>query len=570
MRKRRSARRAVSATPAEPRPPWYEAHPARLEWELAEFSARDLPAQIYDAGAQRIGVRTELPVNGTRIAVQMVFPFDYPDVEPTAYGPPGLLGRHQHRHAGNFCLLENPSLDWWPTMSAAQLLDEDLRWLLEDSAAGPRVVERGEADMPEPLSQHISADPRQVALVPAPFWKLDLQASEGELTTQDAVLKAGQIVSEVEGVGSCDSELLSAFSAAGGQRHAGRWTALPAGVPDPYPALSDILEAAVEASPKVLAKLKRTLERDRKRATVDGWVGVTFVEEGPRRGEWRRGWVLLEVRLDRRGERQSLRALRAQALTAAERARRIPELDGLADASMLVVGAGSLGSPIVFEFAKAGVGTTTVIDYDRYDVNNGVRHVLEPRWAGTNKALAVAVEAESLNPFVRVAWHALRVGSGPDDNAQLERLIAEADVVVDATGSHQAARILQRRCREAHKTLVLAALTAGSYGGEVAVFRPDGPCFWCFVLAQHDGLIPEPMSGPLSNVTPVGCSAPAFSGAGFDATALAALAARTVIRASGKCPYPPLEYNYAIVDFRGEETSSRGVLSVHPGCPLCH
>jgi molybdopterin/thiamine biosynthesis adenylyltransferase len=570
MRQRRSARRAVSATLAEPRRPWYEAHPERLEWELAEFSARDLPAQTYDAGAGRIGVQSELPFNGTRIALRMVFPFDYPDVEPTAYGPAGLLGRHQHRHAGNFCLLENPSLDWWPTMSAAQLIDEDLRWLLEDSAAGPHVVERGEADMPEPLSQHIQVDPRQVALVPDPFWQLDIQASEGELITHDATLKAGQIISDVQGIGTCDSGLLSSFRSSNGQRHAGRWTALPPGVPDPYPTLVDILEAAVGASPAVLAKLKRTLERDRKRATVDGWIGVTFLEEGPRRGEWRRGWVLLEVRLDRHGQRQPLRALRAQALTAAERARRIPELDGLAGASMLVVGAGSLGSPIVFELAKAGVGTTTVLDHDRYDVNNAVRHVLEPRWAGTNKALAVAVEAESLNPFVRVASHALRVGSGPDDNAQLERLIAEADVVVDATGSHQAARILQRRCREAHKTLVLAALTAGSYGGEVAVFRPEGACFWCFVLAQHEGLIPEPMPGPVSNVTPIGCSAPAFSGAGFDATSLAALAARTAIRASGKCAYPPLEYDYVIVNFRGEEQTSHGVLNAHPGCPLDH
>jgi molybdopterin/thiamine biosynthesis adenylyltransferase len=560
----------VSATPAEPRLPWYEAHPERLQWELAEFSARELPAHTYDAGSGRIGVETELPFNGTSVAMRMVFPFEYPDVEPTAYGPAGLIGRHQHRRAGNFCLLENPSLDWWPTMSAAQLVDEDLRWLLEDSAAGPSVVERGEADMPEPLSQHIPADPRQVALVPDPFWQLDIPANEGELITQDAVLKSGQIIGEVQGIGTSDSELLSSFRAPDGQRHAGRWTALPPGVPGPYPELMDILEAAVDASPAVLAKLKRTLERDRKRATVDGWIGVTFLEEGPRRGEWRRGWVLLEVRLDRRGQRHALRALRAQALTAAERARRIPELNGLAEASMLVVGAGSLGSPIVFELAKAGVGVTTVLDSDRYDVNNAVRHVLEPRWAGANKALAVAVEAQSLNPFVHVVSHPLRVGSGPDHNALLEQLIAEADIVIDATGSHQAARILQVRCREAHKMLILAALTAGSYGGEVAVFRPDGPCFWCFVLAQHDGLIPEPMAGPVSSVTPIGCSAPAFSGAGFDATALAALAARTAIRASGKCEYGSLDYDYAIVNFRGEENTSRGNLDAHAGCPLGH
>ncbi|MHB8490688.1 MAG: HesA/MoeB/ThiF family protein [Solirubrobacteraceae bacterium] len=560
----------MSATRTEPQPHWHEAQPERLAWELAEFSARGLAADTYDAGAGRIGIQTELRFDGEPILIRVVFPFDYPDVEPTAYGPAGLLGRHQHRRDGNFCLLENPSLDWWPTMSAAQLVDEDLRWLLEDSAAGPEVVERGEADMPEPLSQHIPVDPRRVALVPDPFWQLELEATEGELITYDAALSAGQIIAEVQGIGECDRNLLKRFRAANGERHAGRWTALAAGALEPYPSLEDLFDAAVQASPQVLRKLKGTLERDRKRDSVDGWVGVTFLEEGPRRRQWRRGWLLLEVRLDRRGQWQKLRALRAQALTAGERARRIPELDGLAHASMLVVGAGSLGSPIVFELAKAGVGRTTVVDDDRYDVNNAVRHVLDPRWAATHKAVAVAIEAEYLNPFVQVDSHVLRVGAGPDDNSQIERLIADADVVVDATGSHQAARILQRRCREAHKTLVLAALTAGSYGGEVAVFRPDGPCFWCFVLAQHDGLIPEALAGPVSNVTPIGCSAPAFSGAGFDATALAALATRTAIRATGKSAYPPLNYDYIIVDFRGDESSFHGALSAHPGCPVGH
>lgn len=129
--------------------------------------------------------------------------------------------------------------------------------------------------------------------------------------------------------------------------------------------------------------------------------------------------------------------------------------------------------------------------------------------------------------------------------------------------------MLQRRSREFGKTLVLASLTAGSYGGEVAVFRPGGPCYYCFVLGQQDGSVPRPAEGPRSNTTPVGCSTPAFSGAGFDATGLAALAARTIIRASGRCSYPALDYDYVVVSFRGEDPWRQGDLSTHPGCPLC-
>jgi ThiF family len=487
----------VSDTAAEPGTlRWYEALPERLEWELAEFAARGLPAEQYETSGGRLAIRTELTFEDRPVEISVAFPFDYPDVEPTVYGPPELLPRRQNRRAGNFCLLENPAVDWWPTMSSAQLVDEDLRWLLEDSAAGPDVVADGEADMPEPLSQHIEAVEGTVALVPDPFWNMSLDASDGELILHDAVLNSGQLITEVQGVGRCDPDLMSAFTAKSGQRHAGRWTAVEAGAVQPYPSLEDVLAAALVASPELLAKLKRTLGRDRKRMTANGWVGVTFLEEGPRRGEQRRAWVLLDVQLDRQGEARALRALRAQALTPHERSRRTPELVGLDAATILVIGAGSLGGSIVYELAKAGVGQTDIVDYDHYDVNNAVRQVLEPRWAGTNKALAVSIEARFLNPFVRSEPHALRVGRGPDDQRALRSLVHDADVVVDATGSGSVGRVLQRECSGAQTTLLLAALTAGSYGGEVAVFRPGGPCFWCFMLGQQDGSIPEPPSGP--------------------------------------------------------------------------
>jgi molybdopterin/thiamine biosynthesis adenylyltransferase len=279
--------------------------------------------------------------------------------------------------------------------------------------------------------------------------------------------------------------------------------------------------------------------------------------------------VLLHVRVPRQGEREVLGAVRAQALTPSERARRIPELAGLRDARVLVVGAGSLGAPVTLELAKAGVGHLALVDKDFYDVNNAVRHTASTRYAGMDKEQAVMVDARNLNPFVEVRSHRLNVGGDGPEGARLDDLVSEADLVIDTTGSQSVARVLQRRCRKQGKPLVLAALTAGSYGGEVAVFAPDGPCFFCFVLAQDAGDVPTPAEGPRSNATPVGCSHPAFSGAGFDATALAALATRTAVAATGKSQYPSLDYNYVIVSFRGEHPWRQGTLQRRPDCPLC-
>ena len=76
-------------------------------------------------------------------------------------------------------------------------------------------------------------------------------------------------------------------------------------------------------------------------------------------------------------------------------------------------------------------------------------------------------------------------------------------------------------------------------------------------------------AGPRSNVTPVGCSHPAFSGAGFDATELAAITARVVVQATYLTPYPPLEYDWAIITFRGHPRWQSGKLERHPNCPRC-
>jgi molybdopterin/thiamine biosynthesis adenylyltransferase len=311
--------------------------------------------------------------------------------------------------------------------------------------------------------------------------------------------------------------------------------------------------------------------RDSRQKVATKWVGVTFIEEGPTLGEVRRTWVFFDIEA-RRGEASLIvrRIAQAQALTLAERRRRIPELGGLEHQRVLVIGAGSLGGSIALELAKAGIGELDIVDSDTYDVNNAVRHIGETQLAGAGKAAMVATKCRAMNPFMTPTGHPFSVGSTSEASDQLDELVRKAGVVIETTGSQVVTRIIQQRCREASKTLVLAALTAGSYGGEVLVVRPAGACFDCFVYAQEDHDIPEPQAGPRHRVTPIGCRHPAFSGAGFDATELAALAARTAVRATGVVSYPPLDYDWLIVNFRGEPMYEKGALRAHPDCPREH
>jgi molybdopterin/thiamine biosynthesis adenylyltransferase len=262
-----------------------------------------------------------------------------------------------------------------------------------------------------------------------------------------------------------------------------------------------------------------------------------------------------------------VRLARAQALTRRERDRRIPDLAGLEAARFLLVGAGSLGAPVALELVKGGAGHVDIVDNDFYDVNNSVRHVLDVRHAGAPKAEALTSECRRLNPFASVDGHIFTVGGGLEEEQQLAPLVRGSDVVIDTTGSLAVARVLMRQCSEAQRPLVVAGLTSSSYGAEILVAQPGGPCLDCFLTAQRQGLIPEPPAGVPSAVTPVGCRHPAFAGAGFEATEVGAVIARTVMRLSGKSAYPGLSFNWVVMSLRADPHYLDGTADRHPECP---
>lgn len=277
--------------------------------------------------------------------------------------------------------------------------------------------------------------------------------------------------------------------------------------------------------------------------------------------------MFVEV-VQKRGYKPSLRRApyQAQALSPAERQRRLPEFAGLAGARSVIIGTGSLGAPLALELAKAGVGRIDIIDCDDYDLNNTVRHVLPDDQAGEPKAEAVAEYCRSLNPFIEIHGHDHCLGDSEPAAALLAELLAEASVVVDTTGAATVARFVARASRVAGVPFVAAGLTAASYGGDLFLLEPDGACLDCFLRAQGDGRVLEPPAGKRSVETPIGCRHPAFAGAGFEATELAAITARTAVRATGLSNYPKTDSNWVVLDFRAQPHYQEGRLEPGAGC----
>ena len=145
-------------------------------------------------------------------------------------------------------------------------------------------------------------------------------------------------------------------------------------------------------------------------------------------------------------------------------------------AHALVIGAGGLGSPVALYLASAGVGHITLVDHDTVDATNlqrQIAHTLER--VGQPKVDSAQAAIHAINPDVRVSAIAERA-----DAALLDRLVAQADVVLDCCDNFATRQAVNRACVQHGKPLVSGA--AIRMDGQVSVFDPrqaDSPCYAC-------------------------------------------------------------------------------------------
>ncbi|MBS0337069.1 MAG: molybdopterin-synthase adenylyltransferase MoeB [Proteobacteria bacterium] len=142
----------------------------------------------------------------------------------------------------------------------------------------------------------------------------------------------------------------------------------------------------------------------------------------------------------------------------------------------LIVGAGGLGCPAALYLAASGVGRLTIADGDKVDATNLQRQILYRDAAvGRPKAGSAKAALGEVNPEVEVVALAARL-----EGAEMERLVAAADVVLDCTDNFATRHALNRACVKHSKPLVSGA--AIRFDGQLAVFdlrRAGAPCYAC-------------------------------------------------------------------------------------------
>ena len=173
----------------------------------------------------------------------------------------------------------------------------------------------------------------------------------------------------------------------------------------------------------------------------------------------------------------------------------LPEVGGngqsrLLKSSVLVIGAGGLGSPVVMYLAAAGVGTIGVIDDDLVDLSNLQRQILHTtsrlNMAKVDSAKQIVGE---LNPDVALIPHRERL-----DVNNVERLIADYDLVVDGSDNFDTRFLINDACFFASKTLVSGAILR--FEGQISTYKAHlgrgHHCYRCiFPAPPPPGMIPS-------------------------------------------------------------------------------
>lgn len=159
----------------------------------------------------------------------------------------------------------------------------------------------------------------------------------------------------------------------------------------------------------------------------------------------------------------------------------------ISEGKVLVIGAGGLGSPVLFYLAAAGVGTLGIADGDVVDLTNLQRQIIH--FTGDvdkPKVESARDKIERLNPDVTVVIH-----QGLVDSSNILEMISEYDIVVDGTDNFPSKFLINDACVVAKKPFSHAGILR--FDGQMMTVVPgESACFRCvFPEPPPPGLVPS-------------------------------------------------------------------------------
>jgi len=196
--------------------------------------------------------------------------------------------------------------------------------------------------------------------------------------------------------------------------------------------------------------------------TAIKWRAKGFVRQN---GDWKEVPVLIEP----------------LAKEISSRRKGILETDVLSASRVFVAGAGSVGSWVISEFAKMGVGHFILMDHDIFTAANVSRHVLGVPHVGRFKVDGMEEAIHERNPWATVEKCDQKITWDNED--VVLGFVRESDIVVCAADDRDARVIINNHCVAQQAVVIFVGAFRRAHGGQLLIVRPGGPCYQCFLMA---------------------------------------------------------------------------------------
>lgn len=581
--------------------PWWITRPGVLEGEVTAFRQRGIPHAV-DRTAEAEGVLAidaAVRLDGQSIAIRVIYPDLYPFVRFEAFAPSLRLARHQHPFNGNLCLIGRATENWDLYATAAEFLTEQLPRVLAAAGIGlddpPAALEEAQG---EPYSDYYATQEGSALFVDS-SWHIPPDIRRGRLRLLvdprvrligdslrglDAPMLRGTVaeILDEEGIvlARADPALLASVPEA--VTLSARWMRVERPPPQSSPpaGLAEF-EVAIDSAWRATRR-----EAFGKNFGLDV-VGLVFPEE-VRYRHMADGWLFFVRAYRGKNPKGVLYLAKSYRVGRQDLAARTPEVATLAAKRVAIVGVGGIGATIALELARAGVGELRLLDHDVVDPATAVRYPFGFAAAGQAKVNVLGDWIKDNLPYTMVQRFQHRLGGvrhdtrSESDPEVLERLMAQADLVIDATAEVGLHYPIATFAQARDVPYLEASTRAGAWGGVIArvMGGREGPCWLCYqyFLADHtqDNSPTRPLADASGLVQPTGCADPTFTGTGFDVASFALSAVRLAVGTLTKGQpqtYPDPPWDIAIVNLREPNgaivtpVQHSFSLQVQPACP---
>ena len=219
----------------------------------------------------------------------------------------------------------------------------------------------------------------------------------------------------------------------------------------------------------------------------------------------------------------------------------------LIDASVLLVGAGGLGSPLAMYLAAAGVGKIGIVDFDSVDITNLHRQILHGNEdVGRAKVESAEDRLLSINPDVQVEKLPVHMNS---ENAM--EIAKDFDILVDGTDNFPTRYLINDVGVLSNKPIVHGSIFL--FEGQITTFLPGQGCYRCLYPAPPPpGMVPSCSEAGVLGVLP-----------GIVGSIMAAEAIKVILGLGNTLVNRLLMFDAVDMDFRKVK------LRKDPECPVC-